>query len=300
MTTLLCFGFGYTAQHYIRLYRIRFDRIFATVRSGQRAAELSESDRPWFKALEFDGKSASADLRTAIANANAVLVSVPPDASGDAVLAACGDALTRASQLQSIVYLSTIGVYGNCDGAWVDEESECRSGAERNLQRRAAEQAWQDFGIGAGVRLAILHLAGIYGPDRNALVSLQRGLAKRIAKPGQVFNRIHVADIGLAIDAVFERRADGIFNVSDDEPTPPGDPIVFASRLLGVEPPPEIPFAQAQTSMTPFMLSFYADAKRVKNAKLKSVLGVILQFPSYREGLVALHRDGASANNISA
>jgi nucleoside-diphosphate-sugar epimerase len=299
MATLLCFGLGYTAKHFIASYRDRFDRVFATVRSDQRAAELSASHRPWLTAIEFDGKSSSSSVRTAIADADDVLVSVPPD-TGDVVLAACGDALSRASHLCSVVYLSSIGVYGNHDGAWVDEESECRSSAERDLARRAAERAWQDFSIRAGVPVAILRLAAIYGPCRNALVSLKRGVARRIDKPGQVFNRIHVADIARTVDAAFERRADGIFNVADDEPTPPGDPIAFAARLLGVEQPPEIPFSEAQSSVNPSALSFYADIKRTKNAKLKSALGVTLQFPTYREGLAALHHDCASAKNCSA
>ena len=300
MATLLCFGLGYTAKHFIASYHDRFDRVFATVRSDRRAAEFNASDRPLLTAIEFDGKSSSSSIRAAIADADDVLVSVPPDATGDIVLAACGDALSRASHLSSVVYLSSTGVYGNHEGAWVDEESECRSGAERGLARRAAEQAWQDFGVRAGVPVAILRLAAIYGPCRNALVSLKRGVARRIAKPGQVFNRIHVADIARTIDAVFKRRAEGIFNIADDEPTPPGDPIAFAARLLGVEQPPEIPFSEAQSSVNPSALSFYADIKRTKNTKLKSVLGVTLQFPTYREGLVALHRDCASAKNCSA
>jgi nucleoside-diphosphate-sugar epimerase len=300
MATLLCFGLGYTAKHFIASYYGRFYRVCATVRSDRRAAELNASDRPRLTAIEFDGKSLSSRVRAEIADADDVLVSVPPDATGDVVLAACGDAFSRASHLSSVVYLSSIGVYGDYNGAWVDEESECRSGAERDLQRRAAEQAWQDFGVSAGVPVAILRLAAIYGPCRNALVSLKRGLARRIAKPGQVFNRIHVADIVRTIDAIFALQADGIFNVADDEPTPPGDPIAFAARLLGVEQPPEIPFSQAQFSVNPSALSFYSDVKRAKNAKLKSVLGVTLQFPTYREGLTALHRDCASAKNFSA
>jgi len=299
MATLLCFGLGYSSKHYIALCPRRFDRVFATVRSSQRAAELNVSSRPWFTVLQFAGKSSS-NVRAAIADANHVLVSVPPDASGDLVLGEYGDALLRAANLRSVVYLSSVGVYGNYDGAWVDEESECRPDSERNLQRRAAEQAWKHFGIRTGVPVAILRLAGVYGPDRNVLVNLKRGIAKRITKPGQVFNRIHVADIACTIDAAFERRADGIFNVVDDEPSPPEHPIAFAARLLGIEQPPEVPFAEARTSMSPFALSFYANVKRVKNVKLKSVLGVTLQFPTYREGLAALYRDCTSAKNFSS
>ena len=161
------------------------------------------------------------------------------------MLRACGDTLAHAQRLRSIVYLSTIGVYGDRDGAWVDEATTPQPGAARSRERLAAEQAWQEFGARRDIAVAILRLAGIYGPGQNALVQIARGKARRIVKPGQVFNRIHVADIAQAIDAAFARRASGIFNVADDEPTPPGDPIVFAAQLLGVEPPPEIPFEQA-------------------------------------------------------
>jgi nucleoside-diphosphate-sugar epimerase len=297
MATLLCFGLGYSAQHYLASYGGRFEHVWATVRDAERAVVLNSYARPRITTLAFDGKAMTADLRSAITQAEAVLVSVPPDASGDPVLTTCEEALTRAARLRTIVYLSTVGVYGNYDGAWVDEASECRPSGERNHQRYAAERAWQDLGVRSGVSVTILRLAGIYGPGRNALENVRRNAAKRVAKPGQVFNRIHVADIAQAIDAAFECRSIGVFNVADDEPTPPGDPIVFAAQLLGVEPPQEIPFAQARPAMTELAVSFYADAKRVRNIKLKSVLGVTLRYPTYREGLSALHSDGQQATH---
>ena len=295
MTTLVCFGFGYSAQAWLASHGGQFERIVATVRDVAHAAELNAHAQPGLTVLTFDGAAVSAELRAAIAQADAVLASVPPDAAGDPVLAACGDALAAAAHLSSIVYLSTVGVYGDCDGAWVDEDSACRPHLDRDCRRLAAEQAWQALGARKGVPVAILRLAGIYGPGRSALDNLRRGAARRIAKPSQVFNRIHVADIAQAIAAAFERRADGVFNVTDDEPTPQGDTIVFAAELLGIAPPPEIPFAEARPAMSAMAASFYADVKRVRNGKLKSVLGVTLRYPTYREGLTALARspDGA-------
>ncbi len=158
----------------------------------------------------------------------------------------------------------------------------------RGRERLAAERAWQDFGARRGVAVAILRLAGIYGPGRNALLQITRGNARRIVKPGQIFNRIHVADIGQVIDTAFAGPASGIFNVADDEPSPPSDPLVFAAQLLGVAPPTEIPFAEAAPSMSPLALSFWQECRRVRNAKLKRELGVVLRYPTYREGLKAL------------
>ncbi len=169
--------------------------------------------------------------------------------------------------------------------------------SERSRERLEAEQAWTALGSRAGKAVAVLRLSGIYGPGQSALVQIARGSAKRIDKPGQVFNRIHVADITQAIDAAFARRTYGIFNVTDDEPTPQGVPIAFAAELLGREPPNEIPFAEAAKAMSPMALSFYAESKRVRNAKLKRELGVSLRYPTYREGLRALFesRDGSEA-----
>ncbi|HMK70161.1 MAG TPA: NAD-dependent epimerase/dehydratase family protein, partial [Xanthobacteraceae bacterium] len=214
--------------------------------------------------------------------------SIPQTAAGDPVLAAFGEALAQARRLRSIVYLSTVGVYGDRGGGWVDEDTAAQPDSERARERLAAENAWQKFGQRSGVAIAILRLAGIYGPGRNALVQIARGDARRIVKPGQVFNRIHVADIAQAIDAAFARAAAGVFNVADDEPSPPADPLVFAAQLLGRDPPPEIPFAEAAPSMSPMALSFWEDCRRVNNDKLKRELGVTLLYPTYREGLRAL------------
>jgi nucleoside-diphosphate-sugar epimerase len=286
---LICFGLGYSAEHFVEEFgRKRFDRIVGTVRGAERAAALNVHPSGRLTALIFDGSLATPDLRSAIAEADAALVSVPPDENGDPVLHACGDVLAHAQRLRGIVYLSTIGVYGDRGGAWVDEETPPQPGAARSRERLAAEQAWQEFGTRHNIAVAILRLAGIYGPGQNALVQIASGKARRIVKPGQVFNRIHVGDIAQAIDAAFARQASGIFNVADDEPTPPADPIVFAAQLIGVEPPPEIPFEEAAPSMSPMALSFWQECRRVRNDKLKRELGVSLRYPTYREGLRAL------------
>jgi len=289
MSTLICFGFGYCAEHFVAAFGQQFARIVGTVRGAERAAILNAyDDAGRFHALVFDGGWAPPELNNAIADADFALVSVPPGADGDPVLAACGEALAGAKRLRSIVYLSTVGVYGDHGGAWVDEQTPPQPDAARSRERLAAERAWGDFGARRGIAVAILRLAGIYGPGQNALEQIARGKARRIVKPGQIFNRIHVGDIAQAIDAAFARQASGIFNVADDEPTPPGDPIVFAAKLLGREPPPEIAFAAAAPSMSPMALNFWQDCRRVKNDKLKRELGVALRYPTYREGLSAL------------
>lgn len=297
MSNLLCFGLGYSAEHFVGLYGDGFARIVATVRGAERAAWLNARLAGRLKALLFDGQSASPELVHAIGEADAALVSIPQDEAGDPVLRACGGAFARAPKLRAVVYLSTVGVYGDRHGDWVDENSAPLPTSERSRKRLAAEQVWQDFGEHRGVPVAILRLAGIYGPGRNALTQIARGDARRIAKPDQVFNRIHVDDIAQAIDAALARKASGIFNVADDEPSPPGDPLAFAAQLLGAPPPPEISYEDAAPKMSPLAKSFWQECRRVENDKLKRELGVTLRHPTYREGLRALfeERENASA-----
>jgi nucleoside-diphosphate-sugar epimerase len=288
MTTLICFGLGYSADHYIGQLGDRFARIVGTVRGAERAALLNARFGGRLRAFAFDGSFPTPEVKSAIAGVDLALVSIPQTQSGDPVLAAFSAALADAKHLRSVVYLSTVGVYGDHGGGWVDEQTPPRPDVARSRERLTAEQAWQNFGARCGIPVAILRLAGIYGPGRNALLQIARGDARRIVKPGQVFNRIHVEDIAQAIDAALTQTASGIFNVADDEPCPPGDPLVFAAQLLGRTPPPEISFEQAAPAMSPLALSFWQDCRRVRNDKLKRELGVTLRYPTYREGLRAL------------
>jgi nucleoside-diphosphate-sugar epimerase len=294
MTTLLCFGFGYCARHFVKIFGARFDHTIGTVRTTEKAERINAHHA--VQVLVFDGTT-TPEVVNAIANCDAVLASTPPAESGDPVLAAFADALARAPKLKSVVYLSTVGVYGNRDGAWTDETTEPRPTTTRGRARLAAETAWQGLSASTGKSVAVLRLAGIYGPGRNALAQVANGTAKRIVKPGQVFSRIHVADIASVIDGAFAQRANGIFNVSDDEPAAPQDVISYAADLLGRPAPPEIPFTQAIKDLSPMALSFYSECRRVRNDRIKRELGITLRFPTYRDGLRAL---AAGGNDLEA
>jgi nucleoside-diphosphate-sugar epimerase len=295
MPTLACLGLGYCARHYVTEFGQRFDRIVGTTRSADEVAALA-TRRFGGRAVEmhlFDGRTASSELRAAVAATDTLLISAAPADGVDPVLAALEDDILRSGTLRTIVFLSTLGVYADSNGAWIDENAEVIPDlARRGSARRKAEMAWQALGARRKPPVAILRLGGIYGPGQNAMIRLQRGAAHRIAKPGHVSNRVHVFDVAQAIDAAFERRIDGIVNVVDDEPTSPSEHIAFAAALMGVEPPPEIPFAEAHKVMTPFALSFYEGCIRARNDKLKNALGVTLRYPTFREGLRALHDAG--------
>jgi len=288
MSVLVCFGFGYCAEHFVAAFGEKFDRIVGTVRAAERAAVLNAYKAGSLEAIAFDGAQATPELGDAIGQARYALVSIPPGDGGDPVLAAFADDLAAAKNLRSIVYLSTVGVYGDHGGGWVDEQTPVAPASARSRRRLAAEVAWQELGARCGIAVAVLRLAGIYGPGQNALLKIARGKARRIVKPGQIFNHIHVGDIAQAIDAAFTRRASGAFNVADDEPASPADSIAFAAQLMGRAPPPEEKFDDVAASMSPMALSFWQECRRVKNDKLKRALGVTLRYPTYRDGLRSL------------
>jgi nucleoside-diphosphate-sugar epimerase len=295
MPTLVCLGLGYCARHYVAEFGQRFDRVVGTTRTAEDTTVLA-AERFGGRAAElriFDGKTASPDVRAAIAAADALLISAAPADGVDPVLAVLEDEILRAPNLRSVVVLSTLGVYADSTGAWIDETAEVIPGrARRGSARVDAELAWRRLGARRDLPVAILRLGGIYGPGQNGMIRLLRGTVHRVVKPGHVSNRIHVFDIAQAIDAAFARHADGVFNVVDDEPAPPSAQIAYAAELLGIEPPPEIPFAEASKVLSPFTLSFYDGCIRARNDKLKAVLGVQLRYPNYREGLRALHAAG--------
>lgn len=284
MSHLLCFGLGYSALRVARRLAADGWSISGTARTAEGAAAIAAQG---FVAHVFDGTAPGRGVDEALAKATHVLISVPPDAAGDPVLGHHGSALARAPHLAWIGYLSTVGVYGDQQGEWVDETTAADPVSERGRRRVAAEEAWLALAARSGVRAHVFRLAGIYGPKRSALDRLREGTAQRIVKPGQVFNRIHVDDIAEAVCAgIAGRGALEVYNVTDDEPSPPQDVIAYAAQLLHMPPPPDVAFEDAQLS--PMAASFYADNKRVRNARLRQDLGVGLKFPSYREGLQAI------------
>ena len=273
---LFILGLGYSARHFARKHGGSFSHIAGTVRDPAQRDDLAG-----IEVHGFAGASPARETAERVRDADVLLVSIPPGTTGDPAIAAFGDVL--AAGRRKVVYLSTIGVYGDHGGGWVDESTPPQSTLDRARMRITAEQAWMDIGDAA-----ILRLAGIYGPGRNALATLRAGTARRIIKPGQVFNRIHVDDIAGAIMAAIQHGRGGIWNVCDDQPAPPQDVIAYAAELMGVAPPPEEDFATAE--MSAMARSFYSSSARVSNAKLKRELGVTLVYPTYRHGLDALWR----------
>ena len=279
---LFCFGLGYTALTLGRRLTASGWVVTGTCRSAERQARLREAG---FAAVIFD-RDRPVDA-SALSGVTHLLVSVPPDAMGDPVLALHGGDIAILPELPWLGYLSTTGVYGDRGGGWVDETARLRPTGERGRRRVAAEQGWLDLWRDRGVPVHIFRLAAIYGPGRSAFDALRAGTARRIDKPGQVFSRIHVADLASVLIASIERpRPGAVYNVCDDDPAPPAAVVAHAAELLGVEPPPLVALEAARLS--PMARSFYDDNKRVANRLIKTELGVRLRYPDYRAGLAAI------------
>ncbi|TPM04141.1 SDR family oxidoreductase [Mesorhizobium sp. B2-3-10] len=268
------FGAGYSGKAFARANRGAAS-IFGTTRSEEKFEALRQAG---IVPLLFDGKLTN-EIGAALEKTTHLVVSVGPEEAGDPVLNAARQAIAGMPALEWIGYLSTVGVYGDHGGAWVDETAACRPVSKRSVMRVEAERAWLRLGEDIGRPVAILRLSGIYGPGRNALVNLENGTARRLVKPDQVFNRIHCDDISGALWLLISGNRGGIFNVTDDEPAPPQDVVAYAAHLMSVEPPPEIPFDTAQLS--PMARSFYGENKRVANAAIKAA-GYRFRFPDYR------------------
>ena len=266
---LFLFGPGYSATALSELWQ---GPIYGTVRSE---TSLNALKRTNIQPLSINEEEA---LFQALEGAH-LLVSAPPNEAGCPALQMLGDHAKRAL---SVTYLSTTGVYGDLMGGWAMEWSGVRPQSDRAQRRAVAEAGW----LKAHDHVRLVRLPGIYGPGRSALERVQAGKARRIVKPEQVFSRIHVEDIASGLHALLQSGALGAFNLCDDEAAPPQDVIEFAANLLGITPPPDICFDEAELS--PMGRSFYAECKRVANGRIKAATGWRPKYPTYREGLSAI------------
>ncbi|MGG7578136.1 SDR family oxidoreductase [Rhizobium sp. Nf11,1] len=283
---VMIFGCGFSGTAIAKAFAGDGVRVSGTTRSAEKMEALR---RAGIEAFLFDGETLEEQLVRALADVTHLVQSIAPGKADPLLRLLDKDGASLLPRLEWIGYLSTVGVYGDHKGAWVDEETPCVPVSGRSKERLEAEEGWLAMGARRGVPAAVLRLSGIYGPGRNALCNLEKGTARRLIKKDQVFNRIRVEDIGAAARFLSERGLGGIYNVTDDQPGPPQDVIVEAARLMGVEPPPEQAFETAE--LTPMARSFYGENKRVSNAKLKAA-GFRFSFPNYSMSLAQLWQDG--------
>jgi nucleoside-diphosphate-sugar epimerase len=279
---LLIFGLGYTGKTLAQRMLQRGWTVSATAR---KAEERAGAEALGVQALSPSDEAA---LTEAAARAEAILVTAPPNETGCPGLQALAPAIAASGAFPDwIGYLSTTGVYGDRGGRWVFETSALNAQSIEGARRVAAERDWLEMGRGMGLTVTVFRLPGIYGPARSPFDRLREGTARRLVKPGHVFSRIHVDDLADGLEASIARpRAGGIYNLCDDQPAPAAEVTAYAARLLGMEPPPEEPYDPAVLS--PAAQRFWAESKRVSNARAKAELGWRPRYPSYREGLGAI------------
>ncbi|MBD9374128.1 SDR family oxidoreductase [Rhizobium sp. ARZ01] len=283
---LLVLGAGFSGRAIAQAFMLAGFSAVGTTRSPDKQVALAVLG---IEPLLFDGEAISAELASVMEGATHLVQSIAPGKNGDPLFRPgtkpVGDLMPN---LQWVGYLSTVGVYGDHKGAWVDEDTPIHPASTRSVERVEAEERWLAFSEQCGLPVAVLRLAGIYGPGRNALRNVEEGTARRLIKKDQVFNRIRVEDIGGS--ALFLARGghSGVFNITDDEPGPPQDVVAEAARLMGAEMPPEVPFETAELS--PMARSFYGENKRVSNARIRS-LGFFFRYPNYRMSLAQMWSD---------
>jgi nucleoside-diphosphate-sugar epimerase len=279
---LLIFGLGYTGKALARRMLNQGWTVSATARKAE--------DRAAVEALGVQAIAPTdqAALSAAAGRAQAILVTAPPNETGCPGLAALAPAIAAAGAFPDwIGYLSTTGVYGDRGGGWVFETSALSAQSVEGARRVAAERDWRQMGRGMGLTVTAFRLPGIYGPGRSPFDRLREGTARRLVKPGHVFSRIHVDDLAAGLQASIARpRAGGIYNLCDDEPAAAAEVTAHAAGLLGVQPPPEALYDPA--ILSPAAQRFWAECKRVSNARAKAELGWRPAYPSYREGLRAI------------
>ncbi len=285
---LFCFGLGYSALATGRWLRRLHGEEFSwagTVRSVDKGKALADQG---ITVHLFDGTAPSPTAAADIGAATHLLVSVPPQPPADPVLVHHRADLDAAENLRWLGYFSSVGVYGDAGGAWIDESAQCRPVNPRSKDRLQAEEAWRAYARSRDLPIAVMRLAGIYGPGRSPIDKLRAGTARRVVKEGQVFNRIHVEDIGRIAARAAVALLDGVFNLADDEPAPSQDLVEYAAGLIGAPAPPAVALDEAELSE--MARSFYADNKRCSNAAIKQALDIELMYPTYREGLAAIFK----------
>ncbi|MBB5043140.1 SDR family oxidoreductase [Shinella fusca] len=287
MKHLLILGAGFSGRAIGETFRQAGFSVSGTTRSAEKTESLRALG---IEPVLYDGGAVSDALAAVMGCATHVVQSIAPGKDGDPLFRAGVPALAALMpKLEWAGYLSTVGVYGDHKGGWVDEETKLNPVSVRSIERVEAENHWLAFGKASGLPVAVLRLAGIYGPGRNALRNMEEGTARRLIKKDQVFNRIRVEDIGRSALFLAEGHRGGVWNITDDEPGPPQDVVAEAARLMGQPVPPDIPFETAELSA--MARSFYAENKRVSNAKLKAA-GFEFRFPNYRLSLGELHASG--------
>ena len=284
-THLLILGCGYVGERLAKACLAEGMKVTGTTRSQERADELQAIG---INVVVVDSLASLSD--ELLSQCDAILDSIPltRDESGmhASQLEWLPGIAPKLTGLKWAGYLSTTGVYGDADGAWVDESWSCNPSSPRGSERLKAENSWLNSGLPAEV----FRIAGIYGPGRNILSRLKAGGYQAVQwEPPHYSSRIHIDDIVDALMAAIGKpKAGRIANLADDEPLPHADYVVEVANMIGA-PAPEILTPEAgERELSSAMLDFFRDNKKVSNRLLHVELLETLNYPNFRDGIKAL------------
>ncbi|MEO5343773.1 MAG: SDR family oxidoreductase [Gammaproteobacteria bacterium SHHR-1] len=289
MNDLIIAGCGYLGQRLAQSHHADGDGVLALVRSPESLQALQRQgvngqclDLDWDR--ERLAQAAAPDVERA-----RLYWLIPPQPSGEEdSRSAAFLRLIQGQRPGRVVLISTTGVYGDCQGAWVDETRPVKPKAPRALRRWSAEQQWRDWADGQGVELVILRLPGIYGPGRLPLARLQKGLPMLCEAEAPWSNRIHIDDLTQVCRAAMDRAPNGsLYHVSDGQPSTMLDYFNRVADLAGLPRPEQISRQQAEASLSTEMLSYLNESRRIDNRKMLKELAIELRYPGLDQGLAA-------------
>lgn len=289
---LFAFGCGYSARRLAAHLLPKGWRVSGSSRTEDGAAALGDLG---IDGVEFDGTTPlpAATFETV----THILILIPPGTDGDKTLGLHRDMLRAAPMLQWVGILSTTGIYGDAQGAWITEDFPPAPLTAANEARLTMENGWLAFGQETGIAVQVFRLPGIYGPGRSPFGRLRSGAARRILKQGQVFNRVHVDDIVQACWRGMQAPAAGpVFHIADGVPAPADEVLAFAATLLNMPPPPAVRINDA--GLPPMALHFYAECKRLDISRARSELGFDPIHKDFRAGLRAILAEETAATGL--
>ena len=272
MNNLLIFGYGYTAEVLAKILNSNEWNVIGTSRS--------KTYDKYCQIINYE----RSQIEKALETSTHILMSIPPNTGGDIVFQDYKEFIESCKNIKWIGVLSTSSVYGNHDGDWVDENTKTVPTNQRGVNRILAENQWLEFGKEKDIATNIFRLPGIYGPGRNVLAQVKNGTRRSINKEGQIFSRIHVLDIARVVEIAMNKSLKSeVFNVCDDLPCSSVEVNEYAAYLLQVPHPEVVNYEDA--NLTGIAAEFYKDNKKVRNQKMKDLLGVTLKYPNYKDGL---------------
>jgi nucleoside-diphosphate-sugar epimerase len=278
---VLIVGCGYIGRRVARRLQAGGHAVTGLVRSAGSARELAAAG------VDALVRDLDRDIPPLDAAFRVVYYFAPPPGVGgtDTRMTRVLDALAAPRR---IVYISTSAVYGDCDGAWIDEDHPLRPTTARGARRLDAERQLRAWAQGHGVEWVILRVPGIYGPGKLPLARLRQGLPVLREDQAPYTNRIHGDDLAaICVAAMQSDRGDSIYNVSDGHPGNMTDYFFRVADAAGLPRPPVVSREEAASVLSAGMLSFLNDSRRLRNDKLLKELRITLQYPDLDAGLAA-------------